>query len=151
MMLPFFEARFMAGKKAFTLIEILVVLIIVGILLGVAIPNLMVFMEQTKAQTAKNNLLAIVGAQQRYFEDTGSYYINGANPTCADHLGDLSSNLRLGFSTYEHFLYSCWSNTPTASYTCTACDGTGAGAPPLTVASGGSITCTAASNNLCAS
>lgn len=102
----------MAGRKGFTLIELIVVAVIVGLLAAFAIPNLINSIEQTKAQEAKNNLLAISAAQQKYFEDNGSYYY-GASPI---------ANLSLSAVANDRFSYNC--SNASVPYQCTATDGT---------------------------
>jgi prepilin-type N-terminal cleavage/methylation domain-containing protein len=102
----------MAGRKGFTLIEIIVVLAIAGIAAAIAIPNLINSIEQTKAQEAKNNLLAISAAQEKYFEDHGSYYY-GVNP---------NANLSLSSVTGDPFSYSCSITFQNIPYNCTAGD-----------------------------
>jgi prepilin-type N-terminal cleavage/methylation domain-containing protein len=104
----------MTGSKGFTLIEILIVLVIVGIAATITIPNLINSIEQTKAQEAKNNLLAISAAQEKYFEDHGSYYY-GANP---------NANLSLSGVTGDPFSYSCSATGQNIPYNCTAGDNT---------------------------
>ena len=104
----------MAASKGFTLVEIMVVLVIVGLAAAFTLPNLISSMEQTKAQEAKNNLLAISAAQQKYFEDHGSYYY-GANP---------NANLSLSAVASDPFSYSCSATGQTIPYNCTAGDGT---------------------------
>ena len=103
----------MAASKGFTLMEIVVVLVIVGIAAAVTIPNLTNSIEQTKAQEAKNNLLAISAAQEKYFEDHGSYYY-GANPI---------ANLSLDVVANDPFSYSCSATGQPILYNCTASDG----------------------------
>lgn len=110
----------MRATKGFTLIEIVVVLVIIGVLVSIAAPNFVVIMEQTKAQTAKNNLLAIAAAQQRFFEAYG-YYCSDQLPqtTCGTSLSNLNTNLRLNMQANDSFSYSCL----TASLSCEATDG----------------------------
>ncbi len=111
----------MGDKRGFTLIEIIVALVIVGILVAVILPNVITSVEQTKAQAAKNNLLAISAAQQRYFEDN-SVYCTGTSSSCGDNNLDLNNNLRLSIPTNDPFIYSC--TAAPAPYQCTASDGT---------------------------
>jgi len=110
------------GKQAFTLLEILIVLIIVGISVAMMLPNLIASIEQTKAQAAKNNLLAIAAAQQRYYEDNNNNYsvqASCAAPTSAITT-TLYTKLRLGnISTSDSFNYCC-----SGSLTCIAMDST---------------------------
>ena len=107
----------MTARKGFTLIEVLVVLIIVGVTAAMIIPNLIASIEQTKAQMAQNNLYAISAAQQKYFEGNNSTYCVAA---CGSSAPNLNTNLSLSIS--DTFAYSCAASG--ATYTCTATDGT---------------------------
>jgi len=100
--------------------EIIVVLVIMGIAAAFIIPNLISSMEQTKAQAAKNNLLAISAAQQKYFEDTNnvSYCLTG----CGDTTANINNNLHLSIASNDPFTYSC--SSAAVPYQCTASDGT---------------------------
>jgi prepilin-type N-terminal cleavage/methylation domain-containing protein len=114
------EEFLMASSKGFTLIEMTIVLVILGVMASFAIPNFVVSMEQTKAQTVKNNLLAIAAAEEKYFEDHGNYCIDTGAGTCGNSRATLNTNLKLSIS--DSFVYNC----PAAGqyYTCTAGDGT---------------------------
>ena len=60
--------RFLNRKvAAFNLQELLVVLVIIGILILIALPNLMPIISKTKALEAKNHLAHIYGLQRNYF------------------------------------------------------------------------------------
>ena len=80
----------MADKKGFTLMELIVVMVIVAICLGLAIPSFVKSIEQTGARAAQNNLYAIAAAQEKFYEDWSSYCIStGTNPTgLSAHCGD---------------------------------------------------------------
>jgi len=109
----------MASNKGFSMIEIITVLIIVGILAAFTIPVFVSTVEQTKAQTAKNNLMAIAAAQQKYYEDQNpNAYCTAACTTTAT----INSNLKLGIS--DPVNYAC--AAAGANYTCTWNDGTDA-------------------------
>ncbi len=53
-------------KDGFTLIELLIVVIVIGVLVAIAIPNYMRSVERSKAGKAKNNLHAIKDSQTWY-------------------------------------------------------------------------------------
>ncbi len=112
----------MAGRKAFTLIEIIVVLVIVGVAIRFAIPKFIASMEQTMAQTAKNNLLAIAAAQQKYFEDYGVYctITTGNVANCGNTRNNLNANLHVSMFSNDPFTYSC--AVSGSYYSCTATD-----------------------------
>jgi len=60
-------------KKGFTLIELLIVIAIIGILAGIAIPNFLG--ARTRARVAKSfaDMDAIAKAEEMYFVDNGQY------------------------------------------------------------------------------
>ena len=135
----------MADKKGFTLIELVVVMIIVGICLAFAIPSYIGSMEQTKAQAAQNNLLAIAAAQERYYEDNGVYCTTttGLVANCGNSRDNINGNLHLSIFANDPFSYSCVVSG--LYYSCTA--GDTIDSLTLTVnATGASVGCTNVSN-----
>ncbi len=61
------------GCAGFTLVELLVVLMIIGILLAIAVPSYLTFREKAKANTAMTTAEAIRKAAARYALDVGFY------------------------------------------------------------------------------
>lgn len=136
----FKRGRVMGQNKAFTLLEIIVVLFIVGVMAAFAIPNLVVSMEQTRAGAAKNNLLSISAGERKYFEDNNAY-CTSTTPVvnCGNNLVNLNTNLRLGLSTNDPFNYSC--DTTASPFNCTATD-----TKVTLTTSGANVTCTVGGN-----
>ena len=69
-------------EKGFTLVELLLVIAIIGILAGIAVP--LYLGERTKAMTteAKSNLQALRLLEEQYFAENSCYYRSSGN--CAN-------------------------------------------------------------------
>lgn len=63
----------MKNKKAFTLIELMIVVAIIGILAAIAIPDFLRFQAKAKQSEAKQNLGAIFTCQVAYFGEENMY------------------------------------------------------------------------------
>ena len=116
------------SQKGFTLVEIIVAVIIVGVLVAVAVPNYGSWVYSSQVQAVENNLRAMAAAQQKYYEDYGSYW-------SSNDFGDINSHLSLHLSAVnDGFTYAC------AAGTCTASNPSG---PIMTVSvdTSGKITC----------
>jgi prepilin-type N-terminal cleavage/methylation domain-containing protein len=104
--------RRMSNKKGFTLIEILVVLIIIGILACVAIPNYIIMTEQGMARNAINNTWIIWEAEQSYYFNHGTYYLGNPLTDLGIHL-----NLNIQDNNYTYNCYNAINNVP-SSFQC---------------------------------
>jgi type IV pilus assembly protein PilA len=80
-------------KKSFTLVEILVVIIIIGILSGLALPQFGVSKERTLDREAKVNLLSLQEAEATYKMENGTYY--PAIGTTKNVIRDINANLKV--------------------------------------------------------
>ena len=52
-------------KRAFTLVEIMIVVLIIGILLAIAVPNFMKARDNSRAKSCMENLRQIAGAKEQ--------------------------------------------------------------------------------------
>ncbi|MDO8886491.1 prepilin-type N-terminal cleavage/methylation domain-containing protein [Candidatus Oleimmundimicrobium sp.] len=67
------SVRKFKGEKGFTLVELMVVILIIGILVGIAIPVYNQAQAKAKANACKANLRTLDGAIQTYNATTGDY------------------------------------------------------------------------------
>lgn len=58
-------------KRGFTLVEIMVVVVVIGLLAAMAIPSFSRVRETSQAKTCINNLRQIASAKERYFFQNG--------------------------------------------------------------------------------
>jgi len=62
-----------AARRGFTLIELLVVMAILGLLLGIALPNYQASVARARDTVLKENLRVLRASIQAYRADTGHY------------------------------------------------------------------------------
>jgi len=86
------------NKKGFTLLELMVVLIILGVLVSLGMPQYMAAVEKSRTAEAVGILGAIRGAELRYFSAHGTYA-----PDCAVLQGTESCGLDVSVGTLKFF------------------------------------------------
>ena len=89
----------MEKRCGFTLLELLIVVVIVGILAVTTIPNMKRSVERTRSRSAQYNLLAIYNAEKRYKLRNNEYY-TGASIKSAIN-SNLSLNIQDSYFTYN--------------------------------------------------
>src|SRR5437868_7107465 len=65
--------RRLRASAAFTLIELMIVVAIIGILAAIAIPNFLKFQCKAKQSEAKTNLAGIFTAEKAFFGEYNTY------------------------------------------------------------------------------
>lgn len=121
------------NQRGFTLVELMIVVIIVGILAAVAIPMYQGATERAKASEAVAALGTIRGAMRVYYAEHGTYvnasFTDGAQVTNGGVL-DVSDTDLLG----RYFSTECYtfSGVPAAAAFTIECDGANSTAPNAT-------------------
>ncbi len=80
------------GRRAFTLIELMIVVAIIGILAAIAIPQFIRYMQKAKQGEAQLSLAAIEMSNTREFHETGGFVVGvvgntPATPCCDQNVG----------------------------------------------------------------
>jgi len=105
-------------RKAFTLTELIVTIIILSVIAGFAIPKFVGVVEKGYQDEAKNQLRAIHAAEQIYFSRRGYYWPENNNPHGVD---EINQNLGLNIIP-KGVVYNCLSSGPSSvpCFMCTA-------------------------------
>jgi len=91
------------AQRGFTLIELMIAVVVVGILSAVAIPNYRTYVQKAERGAAKAVMLNIAQTQERYFTNNGTYLAIAAPPTAApagwqNYSGSSASNAKYNIS-----------------------------------------------------
>jgi type II secretion system protein G len=100
-----------SNQKGFTIIELLVVIVIIGILVALALPQLFAAQARGRDTDRKNNLKNISQQLETYFNDNGEYpaALTGLVPDYMDAIPELPK-------TGDTYIYTP-AGTPPESYT----------------------------------
>ncbi|MBF0571811.1 MAG: prepilin-type N-terminal cleavage/methylation domain-containing protein [Candidatus Omnitrophica bacterium] len=126
----------MAGKKGFTLIEIIIVMVIIGVLAAIVVSGFSAIIADQAYNAAKNNVAVIMNAQNNYYLNHGSYCIGS---TSCSNLTSINNSLSVNIRD-DYYTYAC--SIPTASNDLNfANDGFCCAATPITSSWEGSSQC----------
>ncbi len=120
----------LTGRKGFTLVELMIVVIVVGVLAAVAIPMYQLAAERSKATEASAGLGAVRSAMRVYFAEHRSYanasFIDDAAVTVGGILLLRSNDLE-----GRYFSSACYTfdGAPDATSYTIECDGASSTAP----------------------
>ncbi len=89
-------------NAAFTIIELLLAVAIMGILSAVAIPLYTGYVNTAEAGVAQSHLRSVYLQQQEYFSENGQYY---ANASCGDNADLINLNLFAGTEAIDDTAY----------------------------------------------
>lgn len=98
----------MSSNRGFTLIELLIVVVVIGILAAIAIPNYADYVTRSKIPEATSALSTMRSRMEQYFQDNRTYANACAATTIAPKPADT-----------QNFTFAC-SNLGVSTYTVTA-------------------------------
>lgn len=119
------------GQSGFTLVEMLIVMVVIGILATVAIPMYQLVPERSKATEADAALGAIRSAMRIYYGEHGTYvnpsFVDGGAVTAGGTLSVSDTDLAGRYFSTE--CYTFIDGAPTADTFTIECDGANSTAP----------------------
>jgi prepilin-type N-terminal cleavage/methylation domain-containing protein len=86
------EGTIFMRKNGFSILELMVVIVIIGIIAALAVVRMGDPIERGRSKNAEFNLLAIYAAEKRYFLSEGQYYNSTAS---LDKVYDINQNLSI--------------------------------------------------------
>lgn len=118
------------GEGGFTLVELLIVMVVIGILATVAMPLYQLVPERSRATEADAALGAIRSALRVYYAEHRTYinagFVNGAQVTVGGVLSVADSDLQGRYFSTECYTFD---GAPTANTYTIKCDGSNSTAP----------------------
>jgi type IV pilus assembly protein PilA len=124
-------------ERGFTLVELLIVMVVIGILATVAMPLYQLVPERSRATEADAGLGAIRSALRVYYGEHGTYvnpsFVDGAQVTAGGVLAVSDTDLAGRYFSTECYTFD---GAPTANSFTIECDGANSTAPYASEADG---------------
>lgn len=114
-----------AANRGFTLIELMIVVAVVAILAGVALPSYFDYVRRGQLPEAQAALSDFRVKMEQYYQDNRSYGTSGANCADASPPSWATSTPALTYGAAQFFSYSCALSGGGQGYTITATGSTG--------------------------
>lgn len=80
---PHIKTRSIGQSSGFTLVELMIVVVIIGVLASIALPSYRQYVIKAARSQAKGEMLNISQLQERYFTNNNGYLAISAPPTAA--------------------------------------------------------------------
>ena len=107
------------GEKGFTLIELMIVVVIIGILAALAIPRFMRATTKSKQSEARQILKQVYSMQRAYRQEYNTYWGNATTASAAAPAGFA----RIGVDVMANARYTYTMVAAANTFTCTATSG----------------------------
>lgn len=112
----FSETKVSISQKGFTLVELMIVVVIIGVLASIAIPSYSESVKRSKVAEATSNLANLKNRMEQYFQDNKTYLDTGG----------LTAPCSPAAAEAQFFNYACSTQTAT-TFTITATPVSGKG------------------------
>jgi type IV pilus assembly protein PilE len=113
------------AQRGFTLIELMIAVVVIGILSAIAIPNYRSYVQKAERGAAKAVMLNIAQTEERYYTNNGTYLAIAALPTAApsgwqNYSGSSTTSVKYNITVAAGTIASSTTTLISDAYTITA-------------------------------